>query len=65
MSSSMDTPRQQSFLELVLGKMNGPANKPPTKRRKVDRKTAVITDPKYAVKLRKIKKKEKVKSKRK
>ena len=35
----------KSFSELVLDKMKGPTNKPPTKRRKVDRKTAIITDP--------------------
>ena len=44
----------KSFSELVLDKMKGPTNKPPTKRRKVDRKTAVISDPEYAKKLRKI-----------
>ena len=48
----------KSFSELVLDKMKGPTNKPPTKRRKVDWKTAVITDPEYAKKLRKIKEKE-------
>ena len=48
----------KSFSELVLDKMKGHTNKPPTKRRKVDRKTAVITDPEYAEKLRKIKEKE-------
>ena len=48
----------KSFSELVLDKMKGPTNKPPTKRRKVDRKTAVISDPEYAEKLRKIKEKE-------
>ena len=47
----------KSFSELVLDKMKGPINKPPTKRRKMDRKTAVITDPEYAEKLRKIKEK--------
>ena len=51
-------PENKSFSELVLDKMNGPTNKPPTKRRKVDWKTAVITDPEYAKKLRKIKEKE-------
>ena len=35
----------KSFSELVLDKMKGPTNKPPTKRRKVDQKTAIITDP--------------------
>ena len=48
----------KSFSELVLDKMKGSTNKPPTKRRKVDEKTAVITDPEYAEKLRKIKEKE-------
>ena len=47
----------KSFSELALDKMKGPTNKPPTKRRKMDRKTAVITDPEYAEKLRKIKEK--------
>ena len=47
----------KSFLELVLDKMKGPTNSLPTKRRKVDRKTAVITNPEYAEKLRKIKEK--------
>ena len=35
--------------------MKDPTNKLPTKRRKVDRKTAIIIDPEYAEKLRKIK----------
>ena len=48
----------KSFSELILDKMKGPTNKPPTKRRKVDWKTAVITNPEYAEKLRKIKEKE-------
>ena len=48
----------KSFSELVLDKMKGSTNKPPTKRRKVDQKTAVITNPEYAEKLRKIKEKE-------
>ena len=47
----------KSFSELVLDKMKGPTNKPPTKRRKVDRKTTVITYPEYVEKLRKIKQK--------
>ena len=47
----------KSFSELVLDKMKGPTNSPPTKRRKVDRKTAVITNPEYAEKLRKVKEK--------
>ena len=47
----------KSFSELVLDKMKGPTNKPPTKRRKVDRKTAVVTYPEYVGKLRKIKEK--------
>ena len=38
--------------------MKGSTNKLPTKRRKVGRKTAIITDPEYAEKLRKIKEKE-------
>ena len=49
---------KKSFSELVLDKMKGPTNKPPSKRRKVDRKTAVITKLEYAEKLRKIKEKE-------
>ena len=42
----------KSFSELVLDKMKRPSNKPPTKRKKVDQKTAVITDPEYAEKLK-------------
>ena len=34
----------KSFLELVLDKMKGPTNKPLIKRRKVDRKAAIITN---------------------
>ena len=46
------------FSELVLDKMKGPTEKPPVKRRKMDKKTKVITDEVYAQEIRQMHEKE-------
>ena len=46
------------FSELVLDKMKEPTEKPPVKRRKMDKKTKVITDEVYAQEIRQMHEKE-------
>ena len=48
----------KSFSELVLDKMKGSTEKPPVKRRKIKKKTKVITDQVYAQEIQQIRKKE-------
>ena len=48
--------RNKSFEELVLDKIKGPQDKAPVKRKKIDKKTKVITDKEYLEELKKIEK---------